>query len=429
MFFIKKTISFMKLFFLYLLIFLSFSLCKKENDNPNIEKQYLFTDSLTGIQLYENPYMESTIITTISHATKVEILPENPAYTIQKENTIKWRKISYGQSTGWVIDSFLSDKVERHYFSVVTTGGLPLREKPDPKSKILATIPLGYIGEFYNQSKENIVIQNQPGFWMETSYNGNKGWIFSGSTAISKNLQTLEERIGEFGDEAWFYRLYNNLENSKLEEVEFDPNAIETNAKISKFDNYPYTIYQIQRQIAEDDCTGKENQVIFKNNITGKSFGNREIFSEVVVEQNHPLVRTVFTTSIPQKCGCLIEDSTLYFLLNDRVLTATFKNKDTKAYCEYGTVSNIELERENRYSLSNNTMYMYLKLPDCQPNEKILLYGGKIKDVKKFKTDMFIALRLTNEEVIVDKFYQKGIPEEFHNEWETATSDPTPSKE
>ncbi|MBP9886396.1 MAG: SH3 domain-containing protein, partial [Leptospiraceae bacterium] len=132
----------MKLFFLYLLIFLSFSLCKKENDNPNIEKQYLFTDSLTGIQLYENPYMESTIITTISHATKVEILPENPAYTIQKENTIKWRKISYGQSTGWVIDSFLSDKVERHYFSVVTTGGLPLREKPDPKSKILATIPL-----------------------------------------------------------------------------------------------------------------------------------------------------------------------------------------------------------------------------------------------------------------------------------------------
>ena len=323
----------------------------------------------------------------------------------------------------------MSDKVERHYFSVVTTGGLPLREKPDPKSKILATIPLGYIGEFYNQSKENIVIQNQPGFWMETSYNGNKGWIFSGSTAISKNLQTLEERIGEFGDEAWFYRLYNNLENSKLEEVEFDPNAIETNAKISKFDNYPYTIYQIQRQIAEDDCTGKENQVIFKNNITGKSFGNREIFSEVVVEQNHPLVRTVFTTSIPQKCGCLIEDSTLYFLLNDRVLTATFKNKDTKAYCEYGTVSNIELERENRYSLSNNTMYMYLKLPDCQPNEKILLYGGKIKDVKKFKTDMFIALRLTNEEVIVDKFYQKGIPEEFHNEWETATSDPTPSKE
>jgi len=264
---------------------------------------------------------------------------------------------------------------------------------------------------------------------METSYNGTRGWIFSGFTAISKNLQTLIERNGDFGDEGWFYRFYNNLEESKLEEIEFDPKTIEKSAKVVTFENYPYTIYKIERQIAEDDCNGKENQVIFKNNLTGKSFASREIFSEIVVEQNHPLVRSVYTNSIPQKCGCLIEDSTIYFLLDSQILAASFKNTNTKAYCEYGSVSKVELERENRYDKQNNTIYMYLKLPECNPDEKTLLYGGKITQIKKFKTDMFVALKLTNEEVQVEKFYQKGIPEQFQAAWETANPDPSPAKE
>ena len=420
----------MKKTLLYVLLIFSFFYCKKENENSLPKpKQYLYTDSLTGTILYETPETGSRILETIPHANKVELVPENPSYTIERDKTTKWRKIQSGSYIGWVMDSFLSDKVERHYFSVVTTAGLPLREKPDPKSKVIATIPLGYIGEFNNRSKENVVILNQPGFWMETSYNGKRGWIFSGFAAISKNLQTLEERIGELGEEGWFYRLYNNLENSKLDEIEFDPNSVEANAKITKFENYPYTIYQIQRQVAEDDCNGKESQVIFKNNHPGKFFGKREIYSEIVVEQNYPLTRSVYTTSVPQKCGCLIEDSTLYFLLNDRVLASTFKNTNTKAYCEYGPVSNVEIERENRYDIKNNTLLMYLKLPECEPDEKTLLYGGKITQIKKLKTDMFISLKLTNEEVYVEKFYQKGIPEDFSKLWELASVDPTPPKD
>ncbi|HMV41474.1 MAG TPA: SH3 domain-containing protein [Leptospiraceae bacterium] len=412
-----------------LILILSLLHCKKEVEKPKNEIQFLFTDSLTGTNLYENPEPDSNIISSIPHATKVEILPENPAYTITKENTIKWRKIKFDTFVGWVMDNLLSAKVEKHYFSVLTNAGLPLREKPDVKSNKIATIPFGYIGEFYNKTKENVILDKQPGFWIETTYNGKKGWIFSGSAAISKNLQSLEERNGEFGEEGWFYRFYSNLEESKLEEVEFDLKNIENTAKITQFENHPYTIYQIKRQVAEDDCSGKESQIIFKNNITGKSFGNREIFSETVVEQNYPLVRSVYTTSIPQKCGCLIQDSTLYFLLDDRVLATTFHNKDTKAYCEYGTVSNIELERENRYDLANNTLYMYLKLPDCQPDEKTILYGGKITNIKKFKTDMFVSLKLSNTEVMIEKFYQKGIPEQFKTAWESSVKEPNLVKE
>lgn len=429
MFFIQNTNSCMKNILLILYLFLSVSYCKKEPDKVVSEKQYLYTDSLSGTSIYETPETTSSILESIPHATKVEIVPENPAYTIQPDTTIKWRKISFNGKTGWVIDSFLSAKVEKHYFSVVTTAGILLREKPDAKSTVISTIPFGYIGEFYNQSKGNVILEKQPGYWIETTYNGKKGWIFSGSVDISKNFQTLEERNGEFGNEGWFYRFYSNLEESKLEEIDFDLSTVEKTAKIINYENHPYTIYQIQRQIAEDDCTGKESQVIFKNNITGKSFGNREIFSETVVEQNYPLVRSVYTTSVPQKCGCLIQDSTIYFLLDDRVLATTFNNKNTKAYCEYGTVSNVEVERENRYDLANNTVYMYLKLPECQPDEKIILFGGKITDIKKFRTDMFVSLKLTNNEVIVEKFYQKAIPEQFLSAWENASKEPTPAKE
>ena len=71
---------------------------------------------------------------------------------------------------------------------------------------------------------------------------------------------------------------YSNLEESKLEEVDFDINTIEKTAKIVKFENHPYTIYQIQRQIAEDDCTGKESQVIFKIILQEKVMVIGEIF-------------------------------------------------------------------------------------------------------------------------------------------------------
>ncbi len=42
---------------------------------------------------------------------------------------------------------------------------------------------------------------------------------------------------------------------------------------------------------------------------------------------------------------------------------------------------------------------------------------------------MFISLKLTNNDVLVEKFYQKAIPEQFQAAWENASKDPAPAKE
>ena len=57
---------------------------------------------------------------------------------------------------------------------------------------------------------------------------------------------------------------------------------------------------------------------------------------------------------------------------------------------------------------------------------------GKVNEeleIKKFKTNMFVALKLTNEEVQVEKFYQKGIPEQYLTAWGMASKDSIPAKE
>jgi hypothetical protein len=71
---------------LFLCIFLSIAFCKKEADKTVVEKQFLFTDSLTGTELYETPETTGKIFTTIPHATKVELSPDNPSYTMEKDS-------------------------------------------------------------------------------------------------------------------------------------------------------------------------------------------------------------------------------------------------------------------------------------------------------------------------------------------------------
>ena len=75
MFFIQNTNSCMKNILLILYLFLSVSYCKKEPDKVVSEKQYLYTDSLSGTSIYETPETTSSILESIPHATKVEIIP------------------------------------------------------------------------------------------------------------------------------------------------------------------------------------------------------------------------------------------------------------------------------------------------------------------------------------------------------------------
>lgn len=63
-------------------------------------------------------------------------------------------------------------------FYVAAKGGISLREKKDPKSKLIVTIPYGTkLSLNYPDEIINITLDGVDGAWAKTTYNGKTGWV------------------------------------------------------------------------------------------------------------------------------------------------------------------------------------------------------------------------------------------------------------
>jgi hypothetical protein len=60
---------------------------------------------------------------------------------------------------------------------------------------------------------------------------------------------------------------------------------------------------------------------------------------------------------------------------------------------------------------------MNLKLPLCEPNQ-----GHEVMEVKPigFAHNLFAVLKKDKNNIIVNKFYDKGIPDSYRDAWENA---------
>jgi hypothetical protein len=404
-----------RLILIYLFLFIN---CKEETSivqKESTEKKQYYIDSLNGTDLYEEPNKKNKIILTIPHGKEIQIRPE--LLKLEEEGIeVKWRRIIFSGVSGWVKDQYISDKIEKYYYVVIPKQGLNIRENPDLDSKILNVIPNGYIGEFVNRTWDSE--DDNKIFWIETEYNLTKGWIHSGFTLISKNPNILEEKVG-YGEETWFYRLYNDSEKTFLEEIQISKEEILQKKILKRLELAPYTIFEIENNIAEDDCYGPKSQVLFYNNSNHKVFSRKGVFKETILSSNQPFDKTIYTVSQLCNCCCEIEDSTLYFIYPDKIIPFDYKFGNQKAACiSDGESNRVELSKEYRFQKDTDTLFAYLRLPICKMDELEPNSIGLNRKVKGYKTDLFLVLKRKSETIQVEKFYNEKIPKKFIKEWE-----------
>ncbi len=380
--------------------------------NPSLPNIFLYVDSLDGTTIYEKPSEKSTVVDTVVHKTKLKVHEIH-----QEENSLKklsWALVEGVNLNGYTRIDYLSVEPKSYFYSIVNTKGQPMRSKPGENSPILANLPLNHIGEILEKSSELVTHSNTKGYWFRTEYKGKMGWIFSGYAVTSVDRKYLEDR-DYIRNEEWFMRYMDSasqVDSYLYNEKEF------LNAKKDTFEQGNFLIYYIRNGQVGEDCTVTNiSRIVFKNKITNQTYSIQGLYSQDLISLDKPFPNTIYTRYESCHCCCPDTGNLLYFILEDSVVYINYKAENGQASCLYGPLEGVELERENRFDAENSLIYMNLKLPLCEPNQ-----GHEVMEVKPvgFAHNLFAILKKEKNKIIVNKFYDKGIPDPYKDAWENA---------
>jgi hypothetical protein len=393
-----------------------------------IPSSFLFVDDLEGVDLFSKPGSFDSQIAHLPHRSKLEIeatldldllqkgfheqLPEG----ISKEELVGkegfWLYVKYEDKKGYLrYTEKLKFTPRAHFFVVVDSGGIALRSNPDIKSQSIEFLPAGTIGEILETTGESVYVKKTKGFWFKTEFKGKKGWVFSGFTVTSAERNYLEDKKYIQNDEWFLHYMESAIELERFDFREEDIKNYKTNTILKK----NYTIYLIDYGFPEEDCTvATKSRIIFKNNKTGSSHSLQGVYSEIMKATDKPLEDTLYSEYNGCNCCCPDTGNILYFLLEDKVFYIPFKLSNSTGFCSYGPVDGIELARENRYSVLDKTILMELKLPVCKEPESPEIFRSEPID---YPHTLFSIVRVKQREVSIERYFDKGIPEQFREIW------------
>ena len=382
------------------------------NINNSLPNLSLYVDSLDGIAIYEKPSEKSNVIDYVVHKTKLKIHEIHQEEN--KNKKLSWALIEGANLNGYARIDYLSVEPKSYFFSIVNSKGQPMRSKPGENSPILTNLPLNHIGEILEKSSELVTHSNTKGYWFRTEFKGKMGWIFSGYAVTSVDRKYLEDR-DYIRNEEWFMRYMDS--STKVEPFYYNEKDL-SHSKKDVFEQGNFLIYYIRYKHSADDCTVTNiSRLIFKNKVTGQYFSIQGLYSQDLISLDKPFPNTIYTNYESCHCCCPDTGNLLYFILEDSVVYINYKAENHKASCLYGPIEGVELERENRFDPDNNIIFMNLKLPLCEPNQ-----GHEVMEVKPigFAHNLFAVLKKDKNNIIVNKFYDKGIPDSYRDAWENA---------
>ncbi|WP_397538561.1 SH3 domain-containing protein [Rummeliibacillus pycnus] len=129
------------------------------------------------VNLRKGPGVDKELITTLKKGNKVTLI------TTKKVNNVKWAKIKWNNTIGWISSSYLKvskdnipvaqDKVtiENVNEKYITTANVNMRKSTSMNATILSTLPKDATVTITKIKSINYVK------WAYGSYNGQKGWI------------------------------------------------------------------------------------------------------------------------------------------------------------------------------------------------------------------------------------------------------------
>ncbi len=391
-----------------------------------LPSSFIYVDNLAGIEFFE----KGKIIQQIPHKTKVEIIKvlDFTNSNLEQENWKEiltdfpsinegiWLQVKWNLKTGFIrLSEYLRLTPRAHFFIVVPRSGLALKATPDFKSPTLSILPQNYIGEILEVNPEVHTIKNTRGFWFKTEYHSKLGWGFSGFTITSTDKSYLEDK--EYvRNEEWFIHYMESsqfLETYTLSELDL------SSVKNPKKEIGNYSVLEIDYGFPTEDCGVTTNsRIVFQNNKNGLKYSMQGIYKEKIRAVDFPMPGTVFTEYDGCNCCCPIVGNILYFLLEDKVAYISFKEDQKEGFCFYGPVEGIELARENRVDLENKIIYINLKLPVCKSPESPEIARAEPVD---YSHSLFVVVKLEKSNILIDRYFDQGIPEKFRESWNKLT--------
>ena len=384
--------------------------------NPDIKKViadiYQYVDSLDGLKLYEKPSEKSKIVDTVVHKSRLKIHEIDQANGTFKK--LNWALVEGVNIMGYARLDYLSNEPKSYFYSIVKSKGQTLRSMPGENSPVLTSLPLNHIGEILEKSSDLEINSNNKGYWFRTEFKGKMGWIFSAYTVTSLDRKYLEDR-DYIRNEEWFMRYMDSA--VKVENIHISDKELMSYKKES-FEQENFEIYQLKYPNSIDDCNVSTiSRIVFRNKLNSQTFSIKGLYSEDLISLDKPFPNTIYTRYESCHCCCPDTGNLLYFLMEDSIYFVHYKEENNSASCLYGPIEGVELERENRFDPENNIIYMNLRLPLCD-----LSSGQESESTKPvgFAHNLFAVLKKEKNKILVEKYYDKGIPDSYREVWENA---------
>ncbi len=370
---------------------------------------YLTVNNIQGENLYREEDLRNVI----------KILPFGYRVLFKSKFKKNWEDIylvEYTDSSfGYMKSENLKTQSESEYFKVATTLGLILREKPDQKSKQLDIIPLNYIGEVKTKDNTVLTIAGRKGNWILTDYNGKQGWVFSGFVYLSKYNGHL---ANNYSIEEKFYSLFEKV--TELKSFPIVKKQIEKDFKekeIPLIGDYSLrSIFYTARGTEYNECKENSNSQSILNN--AKNLEYEEIFAreEYEIFFKNKLFITDYTTC---HCCCSSGGMRFYFLLKNKVLVYDSSHSSYNFYWSADEKCNLNFEKM-KYSEKDSTLYLYSLFPDCSVKRDPDYPYDSIVKFKDYAKELFIAVKILEDDIVIKRFFDKSIPKEYLKSYEEA---------
>ena len=81
---------------------------------------------------------------------------------------------------------------ESENWAVIQSSYLRLRERPEPESRLVATLWRGYVLEVVSRAPSKTLMDDEEDFWYQVNYDGLHGWVFGAYLEIYDSREAAE---------------------------------------------------------------------------------------------------------------------------------------------------------------------------------------------------------------------------------------------